>query len=149
MKEEIYANFKYCTGIGKRLAIFARPVGEKETELFILTCSKRDNFSRKRAREIYSNWVDFGEARYYTTYFIGFEDSEFKRGLKKHICHPIIQKIPFKLSHHEVNEYVRELGYKTFYPKSTVIGDLKEFFDALNEQGYFVDFDLNNLQWKR
>lgn len=57
----IYSNLKKYNSKGQRLAIFGRSVSDDQIEVLILTCSKRDQFTKKTAKEVYDYYVKTGE----------------------------------------------------------------------------------------
>jgi hypothetical protein len=65
--EHYYATFKYFDRKGRRLAAFARYRTYNEAELFVLTCSLEDNFSKKLARRVYEKYLTIGLTPEFTT----------------------------------------------------------------------------------
>ncbi len=60
---ENYSTYKFYDGKLRRLSIFARSNGT-QLEVFVLTCSKQDEFSKKLAREVYENYLNTGETTF-------------------------------------------------------------------------------------
>lgn len=54
---EYYSTFRYYDHKGRRLAVFCRYLNATEAEIFTLTCSKDDQFSRKYARTVYEAYL--------------------------------------------------------------------------------------------
>lgn len=52
-----YSNLQKYTQKGQRLGLFAREV-DGQLEIFRLTCSKKDHFSKKEARMVYQAYID-------------------------------------------------------------------------------------------
>jgi len=53
---QYYSNYQRYNKKGQRLAIFGREVGD-QVEIFVLTCSKKDSFNRKLARNVYESFL--------------------------------------------------------------------------------------------
>lgn len=114
----MYTNFKYANQFGNRCAIFARPagVGLKRTEVFILECSKKDPFSRRKAREVYQNYIHLGES-FYTKFIHTYrplsEYSESSRTMvesrEKIPCHPQIIELPIQYNNERITRFWQEL----------------------------------------
>lgn len=107
----MYTNYKYANSFGNRCAIFARPtgVGLKRTEVFILECSKKDPFSRKRAREVYENYLETGKP-FYTKHTFKNEWTEEASVttvlLTEDItCHPQIIVLPFPFNNERITRF--------------------------------------------
>lgn len=123
-----YANYTF-EDRGGRLAVFATEIEEPaldggifRTLIFIVRCSKRDSFSKKRAREIYDNYIDSGGRAFYTTKGCDFDISQKTDGttlvVKKpftidHECHPIIDMLRFECTPSNVENYLRLLYNKS------------------------------------
>lgn len=106
----MYTNYKYANSFGNRCAIFARPtgVGLKRTEVFILECSKKDPFSRKRAREVYQNYLNAGLPRYVKrTPKVHRANGEtyMSEDLKEIVCHPQIIELPFQFNNERITRF--------------------------------------------
>lgn len=93
MDKLIYTNLKLCTAKGARLAIYARHIN-KGTEIFTLKCSKQDDFSKKKACEVYEKYAETGSATDY---------------------HPTIDFITnAELNAFDIHQQIKKLGYKKF-----------------------------------
>lgn len=109
----MYTNYKYANSFGNRCAIFARPtgVGLKRTEVFILECSKKDPFSRKRAREVYENYLETGTAFYtkitnvYQPFSPGSRERLVSEGRETIYCHPEIIVLPFQFNNERITRF--------------------------------------------
>lgn len=56
-----FSNFRRYNAKGQRLAIFCRKVeAQKDMEIFILRCSRKDIFSKKVAKDVYERYVNTG-----------------------------------------------------------------------------------------
>lgn len=53
-----FVTYKAYDERGRRLAIFGRKVYTDELEIFILKCSTKDSFFKKKARAVYEAWLD-------------------------------------------------------------------------------------------
>lgn len=109
-----YANYTF-TDRGGRLAVFATPVDERDGEgwcktfLFIVRCSKRDAFSKRRAREIFNNWKATNEA-YYEEHRQNWQFGErLNDDIIRHDCHPILDTLRFECTPHNIESYLRLL----------------------------------------
>lgn len=131
-----YINFKYANSFGNRCAIFARPtgVGLKRTEVFILECSKRDPFSRRKAREVYNNYVHLGESFYtkkaliYQSFSPGSKERLVSESKEKVVCHPQIFELPLMFNNEHITKFC-----ETFLKRWLSRQKLKEFISALEE----------------
>lgn len=54
---EYYSTNRYYDQKGRRLAVFCRYLNANEAEIFTLTCSKDDQFSKKYARKVYESYL--------------------------------------------------------------------------------------------
>jgi hypothetical protein len=55
--ETILRTYKFYDIKGRRLAIFGRAPLNVKLETFVLTCSKKDFFSKKKARQVYDDYL--------------------------------------------------------------------------------------------
>ncbi len=146
-----YTNFKHCTDKGKRVSVFARPInvlGKNErTEIFLLECSKSDNFSRRRAREAYENWLN-GRGCSYLTKIKGRCESNAdtppnhicvgKQIYKINVCNPSIVNLPITCSHKNVDKYLKSF-LKVFVPKSRINEIIREIIKIQERLGNYVE----------
>lgn len=141
-----YTNYKYATPSGNRCAVFARPtgVGLKRTEVFILECSRKDMFSKKRAREAYETYIRSGGMEcFYTTchYFVDRQDGiNFPAGrtVKVHQCHPLVITLPVPFSNEAITSYLKSF-LKTFISRQTLNESIRETMKHWEEQGYVFE----------
>lgn len=110
------SNFKLATKTGKRVAVFADKVDDK-VEFFYLICSKRDVFSKKKAKEAYSKWKTTGSSCYTEEIHTSDYNKETKKltttkSIKETCCHPIIDTIDIEFTSKKVNEYLNSQFYK-------------------------------------
>lgn len=145
----MYVNFKFCNSKGQRLAVFADvdPNNPDQTLIWILKCSKKDAFSRKRAREIYYNWkFSGGQAVYYTTTVQRDENGNIifnspgvpSKTYVKNEAHPEIVILPVPFQQERVNFYLRAMFYK-FVPKSEVTRVVKLFYEKSLSYGQYIE----------
>lgn len=119
-----YANYSF-TDRGGRLAVFASPVTEGDGEgwcktfLFIVRCSKKDAFSKRRAREIFNNWKATNKAYYEERRKI-WHDGDTEYHVIRHECHPTIDMLRFECTPSNVERYLKILYKKAFPPKECV-----------------------------
>lgn len=64
METELLRTYKFYTKKGQRLAVFGQVTPEGYIKIFILTCSKDDQFSKKFALECYNNFIKDGKTIY-------------------------------------------------------------------------------------
>lgn len=123
-----YANYTF-EDRGGRLAVFAIPIDESSpdggiyrTLIFIVRCSKRDSFSKKRAREIFENWLDNDGRAFYSTRGCHFDITQQNDGGKfitkrpftvEHECHPIVDMLRFECTPSNIENYLRLLYNKS------------------------------------
>ena len=96
MNRTYVVNYNNWCKKGKRYSVFGRHIGSDVMELFTLTCSEQDNFSRPEAREVYEHYVKTGEIK------------EKENGEK---YHPVISTIPYDIGEtmgYVLNCYCRE-----------------------------------------
>lgn len=144
----MYVNFKFCNSKGQRLAVFARPstTNPDQTLIWILKCSKKDPFSKRRAREVYYYWNTLGKAQYYTSVPKRTADGKIvkdKTGLVlkdfvTHEAHPEIITLDVPFQQERVNFYLRALYYK-FIPKSRMVEAVKKIYDLALSQGKYIE----------
>lgn len=120
----MYTNYKYANSFGNRCAVFARPsgVGLKRTEVFILECSRKDPFSRKRAREVYQNYLKSEDRRKERGDIMRSEipfyvkmsttrlrspsgEVDIKEEGKAIPCHPQIIELPFQFNNERITRF--------------------------------------------
>lgn len=58
MENKIYANFRMRDSKGRRVSIFAQEFQDKVLRIFVLTCSKKDQFVKSIARKAYLSWLE-------------------------------------------------------------------------------------------
>ena len=63
--ENVAATFQYYDKRGRRLACFCRFLSAEMAEIFVLTCSKDDQFNKKKARAAYDRFVATGDTTGY------------------------------------------------------------------------------------
>lgn len=56
--QQYYSSFKKYNEKGQRLSCFGREVGDNQLEIFILTCSKQDQFNKKVSKKAYQNYLN-------------------------------------------------------------------------------------------
>ena len=133
------SNFKMVNSKGKKLSIFARP-RDGQTELFILTCSKKDSFSKKTAREVYEYKVIKKD---------GYPVTNSKGELiydvisTSHKCHPEIVVLPISCTFEKVNRHLRNTYYKLI-PKSEVVEKQKEYVSRLHKRRKILEYNFIN-----
>lgn len=54
--------YQFYDAKGRRIAAFCRELDSKTAEIYLLFCSKKDQFSRKFARSIYENYIAGSQA---------------------------------------------------------------------------------------
>ena len=147
------SNFKMVNSKGKKLSIFARP-RDGQTELFILTCSKKDSFSKKTAREVYKNYIDGSELEYiHNEYKVikkdGYPVTNSEGRLiydvisTSHKCHPEIVVLPISCTFEKVNRHLRNTYYKLI-PKSEVVEKQKEYVSRLHKRRKILEYNFIN-----
>lgn len=143
----MYVNFKFCNSKGQRLAVFARPsVKPDQTEIWILKCSKKDPFSKRRAREVYENWYLLGRAEYLTSVpkrtadgkIVKDEAGSVVKDFVTHKAHPEIITLDVPFEQERVNFYLRALYYK-FIPKSRILEAVKKLYDLALSHGKYIE----------
>lgn len=128
----IFTNFRLCTRRGKRVAVFAEPT-DKGTRIFILTCSKKDSFSRRIARETYNNYIRSGGDQCYYTLIKGkYEDNKHIVNVERHDCHPEVIQLDEIIDNVRISAYLSAC-LVTYIPWSQI----KE---GMEESGYYIDF---------
>lgn len=60
MDNKTAVSYKFYDKTGSRLAAFCRQVDESTHEIFILRCNKKDQFSKKLAKQVYKLYTDTG-----------------------------------------------------------------------------------------
>lgn len=101
-KEQYYSNYKCYWKNGNRFAIFGKEI-DGILEVFGIMCSRKDNFKKQIAREVYSKWLEHRDLRVINS--MGF--------------HPFILNPPKKdedSSLFTFNQYCKE----NFYHKTTI-----------------------------
>lgn len=99
-----FSNHRLFDRQGRRLAIFGR-VEDGMLEMFVLTCSKHDMFSRKLARKIWNGHLEKKE--------LTIGEVTFK---------PLIYSIPLTLPSQPKNSFLRHCNdtYQKAYPVYTL-----------------------------
>lgn len=140
----MYTNFRFCNSEGQRLAVFAFEEEKNVTTIWILKCSKKDAFSKRRAREIFENWLMYGEAYYVIQkpvrdgngQVVKIRGGTVLKDDVKEAAHPEIVKLNVPFEQHRVNFYLRALYYR-FIPRNYVIEVIKNLYkDALSHGKY-------------
>jgi len=137
-----YSNFKYCTSEGKRVSVFAQKAlttfkDKERTEIFILECSKSDNFSRKRANEVYRNYLTLGRC-FYTAKktLVGQLNSSYE--YIEHKCSPSIAELPMPLTYKALKTYLKSF-LKLHIPYSAIKESVRSVVSDLERLGYYVE----------
>jgi hypothetical protein len=62
MEKNVLRTYKFYDAEGRRLAIFGKLLDANSLEIYALTCSKHDQFSKKFAAKAYDSYFSFVEA---------------------------------------------------------------------------------------
>lgn len=57
--QETLITYKFYDEQGRRVAIFGTPKNPDSLIITVITCSKKDNFSKKKAKELYNAWKNW------------------------------------------------------------------------------------------
>lgn len=104
---------------GRRVAAFGEQI-DNEVEIFLLYCSKKDQFNKKLAKNVYSYYRNgvFGIDELITTYEIA-KNEDGEEYVKFNYAHPVIFRIPIKEG--DSAEYTFKMYMKdNFYRLKTI-----------------------------
>ncbi len=110
-------DFKKYLKDGKRVAAFGKQIGQ-EVELFLLYCSKKDQFSKKKVINAHLNWITYGRPEK-----LLFECKRNKVIINKKTyiqftpvyAHPVIIRIPIQegdSAEYTFKKYMRDNFYR-------------------------------------
>lgn len=148
---------------GRRVAAFGQQY-DNEIEVFLLYCSKKDHFSKKLARNIYSMW--FAEEKQERVLIrstskiieqaielLDSDNNPYTKTIEKAIiipyyAHPIVLRIPIKKGDtalHTFNVYMNETFYRKKYTVIPMI-KIKEYLYKHEEEFYLKGSSKYRIQ---
>jgi hypothetical protein len=102
---------------GRRVAAFGQQY-DNEIEVFLLYCSRKDHFSKKRAKSVYSSYKAGTPLEKIVVDFEIAENTDGEEYVKLNYAHPVVIRIPIKegdSAQYTFSKYMVENFYRKTY----------------------------------